>query len=44
MNIPEWFSEALERRFGGRFRVRWSAVEGVFLLEQKVRRAHCGEV
>lgn len=39
MNIPEYFKEALETRFQGRFRIRWSDVEGVFLLEQKVRRA-----
>jgi hypothetical protein len=39
MSIPGWFEEQLTRRFDGRFRIRWSDVEGVFLLEQKVRRA-----
>jgi hypothetical protein len=39
MSIPEYFAEALETRFGGRFRIRWSDVEHVFMLEQKVRRA-----
>lgn len=39
MSIPEWFEEQLERRFQGRFRLRWSEIEHVFMLEQKVRRA-----
>lgn len=39
MSIPEYFTDALETRFGGRFRLRWSDVEHVYLLEQKVRRA-----
>lgn len=39
MFIPEFVTEQIERRFGGRFRLRWSNVENVFLYEQKVRRA-----
>lgn len=39
MGIPEYVTEQIQRRFGGRFRLRWSNVENLYLYEQKVRRA-----
>lgn len=38
MHIPEHVTEQIARRFGGRFRLRWSDVEHLYLYEQKVRR------
>lgn len=38
MTIPEDFSDRFERRFDGRFRIRWSDVEERFLIEQRIRR------
>lgn len=39
MSIPDYIHEQIERRFQGRFRLRWSDAENIFLYEQKVRRA-----
>lgn len=39
MQIPESFSERLEREFDGRLRIRWSKAGGEFHIEQKVGRA-----
>jgi hypothetical protein len=38
MGIPDYMHEQIERRFNGRFRLRWSEVEQMYLFEQKVRR------
>lgn len=38
MHIPDYVTEAVERRFDGRFRLRWSDVDHMYLFEQKVRR------
>lgn len=38
MTIPDYITEQIERRMGGRFRLRWSDVEQAYLYEQKVRR------
>ena len=39
MQIPDYVTEQIERRYDGRFRIRWSDVDHVFFIEQKVRRA-----
>ena len=38
MQVPEHITEQIERRFNGKFRLRWSDVEKMFLFEQKVKR------
>lgn len=38
MTVPEDFADRLEQRFNGRFRIRWSDVEGRYLIEQRIRR------
>lgn len=39
MDAPQSFVDALERTFDGRLRIRWSAAERQFHIEQKVGRA-----
>ena len=38
MRVPEYMTEQIARRFSGRFRLRWSEVEQMYLYEQQVRR------
>lgn len=38
MLVPEYITEQIDRRFNGRFRLRWSDVDKMFLFEQKVKR------
>jgi hypothetical protein len=38
MTIPDYIEEQIERRFHGRFRLRWSDADQMFHYEQKVRR------
>jgi hypothetical protein len=38
VQIPEWFAEALQRQFGGRFLVRWSNARHCFVIDEKVAR------
>src|SRR5262245_29340645 len=39
MNAPTEFTERLQQKFDGRLRVRWSAKEQHFVIEQRVGRA-----
>lgn len=38
-SIPNWFEEALEREFRGRFRIRWSKFRREWHIEQRAGRA-----
>lgn len=39
MHVPEEFQDRLTRAFDGRLRIRWSASDHVYHIEQKVARA-----